>query len=155
MSIKQRLDTEIKSAMKQGQKERVSCLRMLKARILEQEVDLRAERGTGYTLTDEEATVVIAAYAKQRRDSIAGFEQGGRDDLVQKERAELELVSAYLPAQLGEDDVRRLVAAAIAEAGATSPREMGAVMKLVMPRVEGAADGKLVSRIAAELLKPR
>ncbi len=153
MSLKQQLDSDIKTAMKQGQKERVVCLRMLKAKIQEKEVALRSERGADCALSDEEVTTVIASYAKQRRDSIAGFEQGGRDDLVARERAELEMVSSYLPEQLGEEEVRRIVAEAIAEAGATSRREIGAVMKLVMPRVKGLADGKRVSRLAGELLK--
>ena len=155
MSLKQQLDSDIRNAMKQGQKERVGCLRMLKAKIQEKEVALRSERGADGTLSDEEVTAVIAVYAKQRRDSIAGFEQGGRDDLVAKERAELEMISTYLPEQLGENDVRRIVTEAIAEAGATSARDLGAVMKLVMPRVKAAADGKLVSRLATELLNSK
>ena len=153
MSLKQQLESDIRNALKQGQKDKVGCLRMLKAKILEKEVALRKERGRDCVLTDEEITSVIAAYAKQRRDSIASFDQGGRGDLAARERAELEIVSSYLPEQLSEDDVRRLVSDAIAESGASSARDMGAVMKLVMPRVKGAADGKLVSRLVGEFLK--
>jgi uncharacterized protein YqeY len=153
MRLKQQLDSDIKQAMKAGDRTRVNCLRMLKSKILEKEVSLRAERGADCALNDQEAVEVIAAYAKQRRDSIEGFKQGGRDDLVAQEEQELEIVSAFLPEQLGEEDIRGIVREAITESGASSAREMGAVMKLVMPRVKGAADGKLVSRIARELLE--
>jgi len=152
VTIKERLDADLKDALKARQARRVDCLRMLKAKILEGEVELRAERGRDYKLTDEEAQAVISTYAKQRRDSIEGFRQGGREDLVAKEEAELEIVSAYLPRQLGRDEIERIVTEAIAEAGAASAADLGRVMKLVMPRVKGAADGKLVNQIVREKL---
>jgi uncharacterized protein YqeY len=152
MSLRQRLDSDIKDALKAGEKARVGCLRMLKSKILEKEVALRAKRGVNYRLTDDEAIEVIAGYAKQRRDSIEGFKQGGRDDLVAREQAELEIVDTYLPARLSDDEIRRIAQEAIAEVGATSPREMGAVMKIVMPKLKGAADGKQVSEIVRALL---
>lgn len=152
MSIKQRLVDDVKSAMKAREQLRLDCLRMLRAKILEREVALRGEKGRGYELTDEEAIAVIAAYGKQRRDSIDSYRAAGRDELAAKEQAELEILSAYLPRQLSEDELRSMIREAIAEAGASSAREIGAVMKLLMPRVQGAADGKLVNRMVRELL---
>lgn len=152
MTIKERLDADLREALKARQARRVDCVRMLKAKILEREVELRAERGLDCKLADDEAQAVIAAYAKQRRDSIESFRQGGREDLASKEEAELEIVTAYLPRQLGREELERIVAAAIAEAGAASAADLGRVMKLVMARVKGAADGKLVNQIVREKL---
>ena len=152
MSLTTRLDDDLKLAMKSGDKLRVSAIRMLKARIQERQVALRATEGRDARVDDPTALDVVAAYAKQRRDSIDSYRQGGREDLARREEAELEIIAEYLPKQLGEEDVRQVVREAIAEAGATTPREIGAVMKLAMPRVKGAADGKLVNRLARELL---
>jgi uncharacterized protein YqeY len=155
MSLKQRLETDLRTAVKAQDKMRVACLRMLKSKILEKEVSFRGKRGADYVLTDEEAVEVIGSYGKQRKDSIESFRQGGRDDLVAKEQAELKIIQEYLPEQMSEDEIRSIVLEAIAEAGATSAKDMGAVMKVVMPRVKGAADGKLVNRIVREQLAPR
>src|SRR5262249_7640500 len=106
-------------------------------------------------LSDPEAIKALAAYAKQRRDSIESYRQGGREDLALKEEAELAIVQEYLPKQLAADEVRRIAREAIAEAGATSPKDLGAVMKIVMPRVKGAADGRMVNQIVAELLSAK
>jgi uncharacterized protein YqeY len=152
MSIKQRLDADLKTAMKERDSRRVSCIRMLKSKLLEREVALRGKHGTDYQIADDEALVVISTYAKQRRDSIEGYEQGGRDDLVAAERAELEIVAQYLPEQLSADELRAMVREAIAESGAQTVKDLGAVMKLVVPKTKGVADGKLVSRLVRELL---
>jgi uncharacterized protein YqeY len=152
MTLKQRLMDDVKVAMKAGDKTRVDCLRMVRSKILEQEVDLRADKGRDYELDDEEATRVLASYAKQRRDSIDSYRQGGREDLAVREEAELKIIEEYLPSQLSEDALREIVSQAVAESGASSPKEMGMVMKIVMPRVRGAADGKLVNRIVQEIL---
>ena len=152
MTIRERLDADLKEALKAKQSARVGCLRMLKAKILEREVELRTTRGVGHRLEDDEVREVLTAYAKQRRDSIESFRAGGREDLVAKEEAELELVLAYLPRQLGPEELERIVVEAVAEAGATSAADLGRVMKLVMPRVKGVADGKLVNRIVREKL---
>jgi len=154
MNMKQRLDDDIKKAMKAKDRQRTDCLRMLKSKILEKEVGLRAKQGKDYSLTDEEAVEVIGSYAKQRRDSIDSYRKGGRADLVANEEAELAIVGGYLPEQLGEDEVREIVQAAVAESGATAPSQMGLVMKAVMPRVKGKADGKLVNRLVREALTP-
>ena len=152
MTIKERLNADLKEAMKARQGARVACLRMLKAKILEKEVELRTKHGPDHELEDEEALAVISAYAKQRRDSIDSFRQGGREDLVAKEEAELEVISSYLPRQLGRDELQKIVREAIEEAGAGSAADLGRVMKIVMPRVKGAADGKLVNQLVREEL---
>jgi len=154
MSIKHRLQADLKEALKARDTLRVACLRMLKSKVLEREVALRADRGKDYELEDEETMAVIAAYGKQRRDSIESFRQAGRDDLAGKEEAELAIVNVYLPRQLSGDEIERIVREAIEESGATSSRDMGKVMKLVMPRVKGAADGKRVNEIVRASLQP-
>lgn len=152
MSLMETIAEDLKAALKSGARERLETLRMARARMLEAEIALRAELGRDYKLTDPEAVKALASYAKQRRDSIDSFRQAGREDLASKEEVELAIVQEYLPKQLGAEEVRQIVREAIAEAGATSTRDIGAVMKLVMPKVKGAADGKMVNQIASELL---
>ena len=151
-TLRKRIVDDLTAAMKAKDAQKLAVVRMLKSRIMEAEVDCRVSKGPGYELSDEETTGVIAAYAKQRRDSIDAYVQAGRNDLADKERAELALIQEYLPAQLSEDDVRAIVADAIRGSGAASPKDMGAVMKLVMPKVKGQADGKLVNKVVQELL---
>lgn len=153
MAVRQKIEEDIKTALRGGDKPRLSCLRMLKARLVEAEVAARGKAGPDATLTDEAATQVIATYAKQRRDSIDAYAKGGRDDLAGQERRELEIVNEYLPQQLSEEEVRGIVGEAIAESGAASAADLGKVMKLVMPRVKGVADGKLVNRVVREMLE--
>jgi uncharacterized protein YqeY len=152
MSIKKRLDTEMKDAMKQRDKLRLGCIRMLKSRLLEREVALRGKHGKDYAITDEEALTVISTYAKQRRDSIESYRQGGRDDLVAAEEAELAIVTDYLPQQLSADELRGMIQGAISESGAESIKDLGKVMKIIVPKTKGAADGKLVNQLVRELL---
>ena len=153
MSIAQRISEDVKTAMKARATDRLGTLRMLKSKLQMAEVDLRAKKGRDYQLDDEQALQALSSYAKQRRDSIESFEKAGRPDLAAKERIELEVVQEYLPAQLGEDDVREIVKQAIAETNASSPDDMGAVMKVVMPKVKGVADGKLVNKLVRALLQ--
>ena len=153
MSITQRIVEDMKTAMKAREKDRLGTLRMLKSKLQMAEVDLRAKKGRDYELEDEQALQALSSYAKQRRDSIESYEKAGRSDLAAKERIELEVVQEYLPAQLGEDDVREIVKQAIAEINASSPDDMGAVMKVVMPKVKGVADGKLVNQLVRDLLQ--
>jgi uncharacterized protein YqeY len=153
MSLKQRLADDLKAAMKAGDRPRVDCLRMLRARILDHEVSLRPQRGPEHELGDGEATQVVAAYAKQRREAIAEFRNGRREDLASREEAELAIVQSYLPEPLDEAAIRALVRTAIADVAATSVRDLGAVMKRVLPAVQGRADGALVSRIVREALE--
>lgn len=154
MTIKERIVADLTAAMKAKDSARLSVVRMLKAKMLEAEVALRAKRGLDYQLEDTEAQAVIAAYAKQRRDSIDAYRKGGRIDLAVKEEAELVLIHEYLPRQLSPDEVRQVVREAIAAVGATSAKDMGPVMKLVAPRVKGLADGKVVNEMVRELLGP-
>lgn len=152
MAIRERIVADLTAAMKAKDTARLGVVRMLKSRIMEAEVDQRAQKGQDYVLEDQECLAVIATYAKQRRDSIEAYRKGGKEDLAIKEEAELAIIQEYLPAPMSEVEVRRIVAAAIAEAGATSAKEMGAVMKLVMPKLKGGADGAVVNRIVRELL---
>lgn len=152
MSLRDRIGEDVKTAMKSGDKDRVGVLRMLRARIQEAEVAARAGKGRDHVLEDPEIVEAIASYAKQRRDSIEAFRLAGREDLASREESELRIVQEYLPKPLGEEEVRAIAGEAIAESGARSPKDMGAVMKLVMPRVKGAADGKKVQEIVKDLL---
>jgi len=152
MPVTQQIVDQIKTAMKEGDKVRLGVLRMVKSKLQEAEVAGRAKKGRDHTLSDDDAVQVIAAYAKQRRDSIQSYRDGGREDLATKEEAELEILQDYLPKQLSADDIRGIVQEAIGESNASSMKDIGAVMQLVMPRVKGAADGKLVNQIARELL---
>ena len=152
MTIKERLLADLTASMKARDAQRTSVLRMLKAKLLEAEVEQRAAHGLDYQLPDPELIRVLTSYAKQRRDSVTAYRQGGREDLAAQEERELAIVEEYLPRGLTEDEVREGVRAVIAELGATSKKELGAVMKAAMARFGGAADGKLVNRIAGELL---
>ncbi len=152
MTLKQKIDSDIKVALRSGKKVRLSCLRMLKSRIQEKEVAQRADKGRDYELVDEEAQQVISAYAKQRRDSIESYEKGGREELAAQERAELEIVCEYLPRQLSPEEIASIVTQAIAESGAESARDLGAVMKIVVPKTKGLADGKVVTSLVREKL---
>jgi len=152
MSVKDRISGELTLAMKAGDKVRLGVLRMLKARLIEAEVSARAKNGVDAPLGDTEALEAIASYAKQRRDSIDSYRQAGRDDLAAQEEAELAVIKTYLPAQLSRDEVIALVKEAAAASGATGPKDMGAVMKVLMPKVKGVADGKLVNEVVREVL---
>ncbi len=154
MTIKQRLDQDLKTAMKAGDKTRLGVIRMLRSLVQGAEVALRAKKGRDYALEDEQAVEVLASYAKQRRESIESYRAGGREELARAEEAELEIIREYLPEQLGEDEIRRIVREAIAATGAAFPRDLGAVMKVVMPQVKGRADGQLVNRLVRESLAP-
>jgi uncharacterized protein YqeY len=152
MTIRERIVADLTAAMKAKDTQRLGVVRMLKSRIMEAEVEQRGRKGPDYALDDQECLAVIASYAKQRRDSIEAYRNGGKEDLAQKEEAELAIIQQYLPAQMPEEEIRRVVAGAIAESGAASAKDMGAVMKIVMPRLRGGADGAVVSRIVRELL---
>jgi len=146
MSLKERLKEDMKAALKAKDKEKLSVIRMLQALIKNAEIDKRGE------LTDEEIVSLLMKYAKQRRESIELYEKGGRQDLVEKERMELQIVESYLPKQMSEEEIRELVKKVIEEVGATSPKDMGKVMQAVMPKVKGRADGSVVNKIVRELL---
>jgi len=146
MSILEQIDKDTIKALKGGDKPRLTVLRGLKSDLKYRKIEV------GKNLTDELEIDVLASAAKKRRDSIEQFHAGGREDLVQSETFELEVISSYLPKQLTEDELRQMCTEAVAEVGAESPRQMGVVMKVLMPKIKGKADGKLVSKLIAELL---
>lgn len=114
-----------------------------------------AEKAAGRRLTDDELLPVLKREIKARRESVEAFAGAGRDDAAEREQAKLDVISAYMPEQLAEDEVERLAREVIDETGATSPREMGRVMSVLMPRLGGRADGKVVSAVVARELARR
>ncbi|MBR1760133.1 MAG: GatB/YqeY domain-containing protein [Schwartzia sp.] len=148
MTLKDKLTADMKDAMKakEAGKQRLSVIRLVRGAVRQQEIDGKKE------LSDEDVLAVISKEVKQRRDSIEDFQKGGRDDLVAEAEAEIAILMEYLPEQLSEDEVRSLVKEAVAKSGATSPKDMGKVMKELMPKVKGRADGKLVNGIVKEFL---
>ncbi len=152
MSLKERVEADLKEAMKARDKEKLAVLRMVRSKFQEAEIAARAKQGVDHQLSDEEVLEVLTRYGKQRRESADSYRQGGREDLAAQEEAELAIVQGYLPEQLSEEALREIVAAAVAESGATSARDMGKVMKLVMPKTKGKADGKQVNAIVRELI---
>lgn len=146
MSLRDDIHKDIGAAMKAGDKDRLSTVRMLMSAIKYKEVDAHRP------LTDEETIGVISSLVKQRQDSIEQFTKGNRLDLVEKESKELEVLRGYLPPQLSEAEVRDIIKKAVAETGAAGQKDMGKLMKAVMPQVKGKADGKLVNDIVKELL---
>jgi hypothetical protein len=146
MSLKDKLTEDLKQAMRQGDKQRRSTLRLVMAAIKNAEIEKRRE------LEEGELLAIIAKEAKQRHESIDQFERGGRQDLADREEAELQILLAYLPEQLSREDIEAQARQIIGEVGATSPAQMGQVMRRLMPLMQGKADGKLVSQVVKELL---
>ncbi|MBS1116838.1 MAG: uncharacterized protein H6Q87_1222 [candidate division NC10 bacterium] len=146
MELKAQLTEDLKSALRSGDKLRTSVIRLLTALIKNREVEKRG------ALTDAESIQAVSASCKQRQEAIEQYRQGGRQDLVDKETAELAILQSYLPAALSPDELQTLVREAIRDAQASSPRDMGKVMALLMPKVTGRADGKAVSTLVREML---
>lgn len=143
-TIKERLSETMKSAMKSGDKDTLAFARNLHAAVRKKEIDDRVD------LDDAGIQKIISTSIKQRQDSIEQFKQGGREDLVAKEQAELKFLQSFMPAQMDEAEIRKLVDWAVTEAKAAGPKDMGNVMKLLMPKLQGRADGKLVNQIVKE-----
>lgn len=142
MSLKEKIVADMTQAMKDKEAGKLSSLRMAKAAIMNEE----NKRGIGTVLTDDEVSKVILTLVKQRKDSIAQYEANGRPELAEKERAELEVLGAYLPQAASEDEIKAAVESAVAETGATGMKDMGTVMKATLAKLAGkTADGKLVS----------
>lgn len=137
---------DMRAAMKAREQTRVDALRMLMTSVRNAEVEKR------HDLSDEEVLEVVGREAKRRRESIEAFTGAGREELASKERAELDVLEGYLPAVLSRAEVEAYVDEAIAESGATTPKEMGLVMKALMPKLRGRADGAVVSAIVKERL---
>ncbi len=141
-----KLQDEMKAAMKSGDKDRLSVVRMLISEIKKVQIDKKRE------LTDEEIIQVLQRYAKQRKESIKQYREAGREDLAQKEEKELQVVQEFLPQPLSEEEIQKIVEEVIKETGASSMKDMGKVMKTVMEKVKGRADGSTVSSIVKKKL---
>ena len=139
MSLKDQITDDMKAAMRAKESERLATIRLLISEIKRKEVDERIE------LTDAQVLAVVEKMIKQRKDSITQFENGGRQDLADKEKAELTVLSAYMPAGLSDEEIAAEVAAAVAASGAAGPQDMGKVMGILKPKLAGRADMTAVS----------
>jgi len=145
-SLKERIATELRAALKQGEKVRLGALRMLSAAVTNREKDVRHE------LSDDEVREVAAKEVKKRTESIEAFEGAGRQELADRERAEREAIAPYAPERLGDAEVEALIEEALASTGGTSPKELGRVMGVVMGKAKGRVDGNEVqARVRARL----
>lgn len=146
MALKQRLNDDLREALRRGEEHRKATLRMALAAIHNAEIEVRGD-------LDEDATLgVLAKEAKQRRESIEEFRKGGREDLVARERAQLEVIQQYLPQQMSREEIVEAARAAIAEVGARGPGDKGKVMPVLISRLRGRADGREINAVVTELL---
>ncbi|WP_334071954.1 MULTISPECIES: GatB/YqeY domain-containing protein [Paenibacillus] len=146
MSLSERLNEDMKQAMKSQDKFKLSTIRMVRATIKNLEIDLKRP------LNDNEVLDILSREIKQRKDALQEFEKAGRDDLAAGVRAEAEIIAEYLPEQLSEEEIKVIVQQTIQETGATSKAEIGKVMSALLPKVKGRAEGKLVNQAVQQLL---
>lgn len=146
MSLQQQISADMVTALKAGESDKVAVLRLLITAMKNEQIKVGSE------LSDEQALKVLASQAKQRKDSITAYEAAGRQDLVDQEASELPFIESYLPEQMGDDELEKLVQEAIDQVGATSPTDMGKVMGAAMAKVQGKADGGRVSSAVKKLL---
>lgn len=146
MTLKEQLAQDMKAAMKQKAHTPLSTIRLIRAGIKNREIEL------GKELEDSDVLKVIVSLVKQHKDSIEQFQQGGRADLVKKEQAELAILEAYLPEQLSEEEIQTIIREAIEAVQATSLKDIGKVMKYVMPKMQGRADGRIINQFVKEQL---
>ena len=147
MSLKQKLQEDLKSSMKNKDTVKKSIITLIRASIKQYEVDNRVELG------DDEIVDLIAKQLKQTRDSREEFAKAGREDLVSKAEAEIEVLKEYLPQQLSEEELNKIVISTISEVGATSMKDMKKIMTSIMPKVKGRADGKLINELVKKNLQ--
>ncbi len=147
MTLLDKINNELKISIKAKDEIKILTLRQIKAAVKNTEIK------NGDPVTDEEIEGVIFSLAKSHKESIESFKKGNRTDLVDKETKELEVLEGYLPEQLSEDDLRKIVEEAVKETGASSMKDMGKVMGMIMPKVKGKADGGLVSALLKEILQ--
>ena len=147
MELQKKIDADLKEAMKSGAREKVSTLRMLNAALKNKQIEKKQQ-----PLTEEEIIATVRSQIKQRKDAIEQFTKGGRQDLADKEADEIGVLEAFLPQQLTREELEPMVRDAIAEAGAHSAKDMGKVMKVLMPMVGARADGKLLSELVKNAL---
>lgn len=143
---REQMQADLKDAMRAKDRQRVTVLRMALNAIKQEEIDTRQ------TLDAQAATAILQREVKKRRESIAEAEKLGRPEIAESEQAEIDLLSVYLPRQLGRDEIMELARSVVAETGAQTPKDLGNVMKVLMPQVKGKADGKLVNEVVRELL---
>ncbi|MCS7087881.1 MAG: GatB/YqeY domain-containing protein [Thermoflexales bacterium] len=150
-TLKQRIQDALKEAMRSGNEAQRTALRLLVASIKNEEVNARAD-GRGGVLSDSDILALIRREIKQHEESLQEARNAGREDLAAQQEAELEVLRSFLPRQLSREEIEALARQAIAEVGATSAKQMGAVMKVLQPKVKDVADGKVVSEIVRALL---
>ena len=148
MSLKEQLTKDMKNAMKEHDKERLAVIRMVRGAVRQAEID-----GGHKELADDDVIAILSKEVKMRRDSIDEFTKGGRSDLVEKTQAEIDVLMKYLPEQMGEDEIQKLVAETVEQTGASTPKDMGKVMGALMPKLKGRAEGKLVNQIVRACLQ--
>ena len=147
MLLSKKLSEDLKTALKAGDKDTVSVIRMARALIKNREIDKKASLG------DEEIHTILSSMIRQRKESIEQFSKGGREDLVRQETRELAIVQSYMPPQISEDELKVMVSDAVAEAGAAGIKDMGRVMKLITTKVKGQVDGRLLSDLVKQALE--
>lgn len=147
MSLKQKLQEDLKSSMKNKDTVRKSVVTLIRASIKQYEVDNRVE------LDDDAIIDIVAKQMKQRRDSLVEFKKAEREDLVEETEAEIEVLKEYLPQQLSEEEIEDIVKTTISEVGATSMKDMGKIMSVIQPKIKGRADGKLVNELVKKNLQ--
>jgi uncharacterized protein YqeY len=147
MSLEEKLNADLKNALKAGEKTKVSAFRMAISEIKNRKIADRAEK-----LEDEKVAGIIQKMVRQHKESIEQFKRGGREDLAKKEEEELAVLKEYMPEEISPEELEKIVSESIAETGVSSPKDMGKVMKDVMGRVQGRADGKVISEIVKKKL---
>ncbi|MBA1434600.1 GatB/YqeY domain-containing protein [Bombilactobacillus bombi] len=147
MSLTNRLMTDLKSAMKSHDKTALSVIRMLKSALMNKKIEL------GHELNSDEELQVVVSQMKQQKDSLAEFQKADREDLVADTKAQMQVLSQYMPQQLSETEVQQIVQTTAEKIGATSKADFGKLMKAVMPQVKGKADGSLVNHMVKDLLQ--
>jgi uncharacterized protein YqeY len=148
MSLEERLIEEMKGAMKSSDKLRLSTIRMIRSALKNKEIEVRKK------LEDEDVMKVIQAMVRKGEESVEQFQAGGRTDLVEKEKKEIEILKSFLPQPLSQDQILRIIDQSIQETQASSLKDIGKVMKSVMPKIGGKADGKLINQLVKERLSP-
>jgi uncharacterized protein YqeY len=148
MSLEERLVEEMKQAMKSSDKLRLSTIRMVRSALKNKEIELRKK------LEDEDIVKVIQVMVRKGEESVEQFQTGGRMDLVEKEKSEIEILKSFLPQPLSQEEILKIIDQSIQETQASSPKDIGKVMKSVIPKIGGKADGKLINQLVKERLSP-
>jgi len=148
MSLEEKLVEEMKQAMKSSDKLRLSTIRMIRSAVKNKEIELRKN------LEDEDVVKVIQVMVRKGEESVEQFQTGGRIDLVEKEKREIEILKSFLPQPLSQEEILKIIDQSIQETQASSPKDIGKVMKSVIPKIGGKADGKLINQLVKERLSP-